>query len=138
MNKLSLSSAVLPKLLIAQPFKQFSALLTISKGVHHFSLFWAILILIFLSIQGRDTASHGSLRCLFYQLELDYYVMEYAQKIFFHYGCYFLKTDMRDRYFSQLLAAGFCFGVARNGLTYSAVLFSLHFPSFAHFCRIIW
>lgn len=83
MYKLSSSSAVIAKLLIAQLFKKISALITLSKGAYDFSLFWVLLILKFLSIQGRDIASHGSLRCLFYQFELDYYVMEYAQKKFF-------------------------------------------------------
>jgi hypothetical protein len=47
---------------------------------------------------------------------------------------YYLTVGMRGRQFSSLLAASFCVEVARNGLTHSAVLFPLHFLSFAQVC----
>jgi hypothetical protein len=39
-----------------------------------------------------------------------------------------LRADMRGSQFSSLLAAGFRVGLAYNMLTYSNVLFPLHFP----------
>jgi hypothetical protein len=49
---------------------------------------------------------------------------------------YSLTADTKGRQFSSFLAAGLCIGVARDGLTYSAVLFTLHVPSFAQVC--VW
>jgi hypothetical protein len=51
---------------------------------------------------------------------------------------YIFRADMRGRRFSSLLAADFCVGVARNGLTDSDVLLLLHFPSFAQVCAITY
>jgi hypothetical protein len=45
-------------------------------------------------------------------------------------------ANMKCGQFSSLLEAGSCVRVARNGLTHSAVLFSLHFPSLTQVCAI--
>jgi hypothetical protein len=53
--------------------------------------------------------------------DLDYNVMAHAQTTFCVWvertNPYFLTADMRGREFSSLMAAGFCVGVAHNGIT---------------------
>jgi hypothetical protein len=69
-------------------------------------------------------------------------MMTHAQKtIFFQWveltSPYSLTKCMRSRQFNSLLAAGFCVGLARNGLTQSAVLFSIIFLPRAGLCHHI-
>jgi hypothetical protein len=55
-----------------------------------------------------------------------------VQLVAIRYTDYAIQAlDTRGRQLNSLLVAGFCEGVARNGLIHCAVLFPFHFPSFA-------